>query len=589
MDIFSIFTLAGGLAFFLYGMNVMSCGLEKVAGGRLEKMLKSLTSNPLKSLALGAGITIAIQSSSALTVMLVGLVNSGIMELGQTIGIIMGSNVGTTLTAWILSLSGIESSNFFLKLIKPESFSPIVALVGILMIMGAKKDKNKNVGNILIGFSILMFGMQLMSDSMKPLADMPEFAGILTAFTNPLLGVLVGAVVTGIIQSSAASVGILQALSLTGGITYGMALPIIMGQNIGTCVTALISSIGVSTNAKRVSAVHVSFNVIGTIVFLSIFYLLNFIFRFGFIQDSINPVGIAFCHTVFNIATTILLLPFIKQIEKLAVWSVKVKSEEDEETVFLDERLLLSPSFAIAECKKMTDKMAIMAKKNFFRSVKMVNKFSEKRMEKILRKEPKIDMYEDKLGTFLVKLSNKNVIEQDGHEISKLLHCISDFERIGDHAVNILKVAKEMYEKQIEFSDDAKSALAEITKALSEIMDITCEAFIDNDINKAKRVEPLEQVIDILIGTAKDQHVARLQKGQCTIELGFMLTEVLNNIERVSDHCSNVAACLIQIDKSEFNRHKYLNKLKTSNESEFKADFEEYKTKYIDNSEFINV
>ena len=584
MDIFSIFTLCGGLAFFLYGMNVMSSGFEKVAGGKLERMLKMLTSNPMKSLALGAGITIAIQSSSALTVMLVGLVNSGIMELGQTIGVIMGSNVGTTLTAWILSLSGIESSNFFLRLLKPESFSPIVALIGILLIMGAKKDKNKSLGGIMVGFAILMYGMQLMSDSMKPLADMPEFTHILTAFTNPILGVIFGAVFTGIIQSSAASVGVLQALSMTGGITYGMAIPIIMGQNIGTCVTALISSIGVGTNAKRVSAVHVSFNLIGTLVFLLIFYVGNLIFNFKFVTDSINPVGIAFCHTVFNIATTIMLLPFTKQLEKIAIWAVKQKTDKDNETVFLDERLLLTPTFAIAECKSMTDQMAIMAKKNFFRSVKMVTKFSERRMEKILRKEPKIDMYEDKLGSFLVKLSNKDLTEKDSHEISKLLHCISDFERIGDHAVNILKVAKEMNEKQISFSEDAKKELQMVTNALSEIMDITTEAFCENDIEKAKKVEPLEQVIDILIANSKNRHIERLQNGTCTIELGFILTEVLNNIERVSDHCSNVAVCLIQIEQSTFEKHHYLNELKASGEEEFKKNFDFYKEKYIDNT-----
>ena len=405
MDIFSIFTLCGGLAFFLYGMNVMSSGLEKVAGGRLEKMLKAMTSNPFKSLVLGAGITIAIQSSSALTVMLVGLVNSGIMELGQTIGVIMGSNVGTTLTAWILSLSGIESSNFFLRLLKPESFSPIIALIGIIMMMSAKRDKTKSIGSILIGFAVLMYGMQMMSDTMKPLADMPEFTKILTAFANPIIGVIIGAIFTGVIQSSAASVGVLQALSLTGEITFGMAIPIIMGQNIGTCVTALISSIGVGTNAKRVSAVHVTFNVIGTIVFLTVFYIGNFIFGFKFLHDSINPVNIALCHTIFNVATTVMLLPFIKQIEKIAIFLVKSKTEKDEETVFLDDLLLKTPSFAIGECKVIADRMGIMAKKNFFRSIKMINNFSEKRMEKIMRKEPRIDLYEDKLGTFLVKLS----------------------------------------------------------------------------------------------------------------------------------------------------------------------------------------
>lgn len=587
MDIFSIFTLLGGLAFFLYGMNVMSSGLEKVAGGKLEKMLKAMTSNPMKSLALGAGITIAIQSSSALTVMLVGLVNSGIMELGQTIGVIMGSNIGTTLTAWILSLSGIESSNFFLRLLKPESFSPLIALIGILLIMGAKKDKNKSLGSIMVGFAILMYGMQLMSDSMKPLADMPEFTQILTAFTNPILGVIIGTVFTGIIQSSAASVGILQALSMTGGVTYGMAIPIIMGQNIGTCVTALISSIGVGTNAKRVSAVHISFNVIGTIVFLAIFYLGDFIFKFAFKTEAINPVGIAFCHTVFNIATTIMLLPFAKQLEKIAKWAVKEKIGRDEAPVFLDERLLITPSFAIVECKNLTSTMGIMAKKNFFRSLKMINKFSEKRLEKILRKEPRIDMYEDKLGSFLVKLSNKNLAEEDSREVSKLLHAISDFERIGDHAVNILKVAREMNEKHLEFSPIAKEELKRVVSALSEIMDITTEAFSEDDIEKAKRVEPLEQVIDILISEAKNKHIERLQKGECTIELGFMLTEVLNNIERVSDHCSNIAACMIQINQSSFERHEYLHNIKSTGEETFEKMFEEYKEKYITNTQTV--
>ena len=587
MDIFSVFTLLGGLAFFLYGMSVMSNGLEKVAGGKLEKMLKVMTSNPMKSLALGAGITIAIQSSSALTVMLVGLVNSGIMDLSQTIGVIMGSNVGTTLTAWILSLSGIESSNFYLRLLKPESFSPLVALVGILLMMISKSDRRKSVGGIMIGFAILMYGMELMSGSMKPLADMPEFTHVLTAFSNPILGVIIGTVFTGIIQSSAASVGILQALSMTGGVTFGMAIPIIMGQNIGTCATALLSSIGVGTNAERVTAVHIAFNLIGTVVCLTIFYSGNMIVHFEFLTDKINPVGIALCHTLFNIATTVMLLPFTKQLEKIAIWAVKSKSDEDDETVFLDERLLVTPTFAIAECKNMTDQMGIMAKKNFFRSMKMINNFSQKRMDKILRKEPKIDMYEDKLGTFLVKLSSKDLTEKDNHEVSKLLHCISDFERIGDHAVNILKVAKDMNEKQIKFSDEAKAEIQRITSALSEIMDLTVEAFSENNLEKAKKVEPLEQVIDILINDAKNKHIERLQNGICTIELGFLLTEVLNNIERVSDHCSNVAVCLIQIDQSSFDKHRYLNELKTSGEDEFKQNFETYKQKYLP-SDLIN-
>lgn len=578
MDIFSIFTLCGGLAFFLYGMGVMSSGLEKIAGGKLEKMLRQMTSNPYKSLALGAGITIAIQSSSALTVMLVGLVNSGIMELGQTIGVIMGSNIGTTLTAWILSLSGIESSNFFLRLLKPESFSPIIALIGVLLMMASKKDKNKSIGGIMIGFSILMLGMQLMSGAMKPLAEMPEFTSILTAFTNPILGVLLGTIFTGIIQSSAASVGVLQALSMTGGLTYGMAIPIIMGQNIGTCVTALISSIGVGTNAKRVSIVHISFNVIGTVVFLVLFYIGNFIFNFKFLTDAINPVGIAFCHTIFNIATTVMLIPFAKQLEKLAVKVIKAK--EDEEEVFLDERLLLTPAFAINECKHLSNAMAVMAKKNFFRSLKMINNFSPRRLDKILRKEPRIDMYEDKLGTFLVKLSGKDISEEDSNEISKLLHCIGDFERIGDHGINILKIAQEMNEKQIMFSDEAKAEIQVAANALSEIAELTMKAFCEDDLDAAKRIEPLEQVVDIIISEIKDNHIKRLQEGRCTIELGFMLNDLLNNMERVSDHCSNVAACIIQLKDSTFATHEYLNEIKSSQDNEFKKEFEEYKNKY---------
>ena len=567
MDIFSIFTLCGGLAFFLYGMGVMSSGLEKVAGGKLEKMLRQMTSNPYKSLALGAGITIAIQSSSALTVMLVGLVNSGIMELGQTIGVIMGAHVGTTLTAWILSLSGIDAStNVLLRLLKPESFSPLFALVGVCMMMMAKSNKRKSLGSILVGFSILMVGMIMMAQSMTPLADMPEFQKFLIAFTNPLLGVAVGTIFTGSIQSSAAAVGILQALSLTGSISIGMAVPTIMGMNIGTCATALISSIGVNTNAKRVAVAHISISIIGVIICLPLFYvgdfiLENYILHAKFINQIINPVGIALAHTIFNVVTMTLLFPFTKQIEKLAVKLVKAK--EDEEEVFLDERLLLTPTFAINECKHLTNTMAIMAKKNFFRSLKMINNFSPRRLDKILRKEPRIDMYEDKLGTFLVKLSGKDISEEDSNEISKLLHCIGDFERIGDHGINILKIAQEMNEKQIMFSDEAKAEIQVATNALSEIAELTMKAFCEDDLDAAKRIEPLEQVVDIIISEIKDNHIKRLQEGRCTIELGFMLNDLLNNMERVSDHCSNVAACIIQLKDSTFATHEYLNEIKS--------------------------
>ena len=581
MNIFSIFTLFGGLAFFLYGMNVMSSGLEKLSGGKLEKMLNSITSNPFNALVLGAGITIAMQSSSALTVMLVGLVNSGIMNLSQTIGVIMGSNVGTTLTAWILSLSGIESNNFFLQLLKPESFSPIIAIFGILLIMVSKKDKNKNIGTLMIGFSILMCGMHFMADSMKPLAEIPQFTNILTAFNNPILGIIVGAIFTGIIQSSAASVGVLQALSITGGITFGMAIPIIMGQNIGTCVTALISSIGVGTNAKRVSVVHISFNVVGTVAFLLIFYLGHIIFNFSFLKSAINPFQIAVCHTIFNIATTVLLFPFINQLEKIAMTVIKDKKVEAEDNVFLDERLLLTPAFAIKECEILTIKMAVIAKKNFFRSLKMLNNFSEKRMEKIQRKEPIIDKYEDKLGTFLVNLSTKNLSDSDSREISMLLSTIGDLERIGDHAINILKVAKELHEKNINLSDYVKQELQLIMEALSEIMETTIDSICNNDTKKAKMVEPLEQVIDILVSDARDKHIKRIQSRECTLTDGFIYSEILNNIERVSDHCSNIAVYQIQVNKSSFDKHAYLNNVKSFKDAEFNENFDMYKNKYL--------
>lgn len=593
MDIFSIFTLCGGLAFFLYGMQVMSGGLEKVAGGRLEKLLREMTSNPFKSLALGAGITIAIQSSSALTVMLVGLVNSGIMNLGQSIGVIMGSNIGTTLTAWILSLAGIESSNFFLRLLKPESFSPLFALIGICMMMISKNNRRKSMGIILVGFAILMFGMELMTNAMSPLADMPEFSGILTAFTNPILGVAVGALFTGIIQSSAASVGILQALSLTGSITYGMSVPIIMGQNIGTCVTALLSSVGVSTNAKRVSAVHVSFNILGVVVCLPLFYIFNAVLNANLIDKIINPVGIALAHTIFNVLTTLILLPFAKQLEAIATKVVKEKTEDkkdDKTAVFIDERILLSPTFAVSECSHHAAAMADLAEDIFFESVNMLKKYSATKSQDIFTSESKLDNYEDKLGTFLVKLSGKELTDADSNEVSKLLHTIGDFERIGDHAVSITYVAKEMHEKNVHFSNEANNELQKLGEALHEIMEITIEAFETGNITVATKVEPLEQVIDGMVLEIKNRHIKRLQDGTCTIELGFMLSDILNCYQRVSDHCSNIAACVIQLKSSQLDMHNYLNGIKTGEDENFTKEFAKYQEKYsLDNEVFVKI
>lgn len=585
MSIFSVFTLLGGLAFFLYGMTVMSTGLEKMAGGKLERTLKRMTSNPFKSLTLGAGITIAIQSSSAMTVMLVGLVNSGIMQLEQTVGVIFGSNIGTTLTAWILSLAGIEGDNVFIKMLKPESFSPLVALIGVVLIMLCKKDRKKDLGSILIGFAILMFGMTLMGDSVEPLADSPEFQKILVAFNNPLLGVAVGAIFTGIIQSSAASVGILQALSGTGSITYGMAIPIVMGQNIGTCVTSLISSIGVNKNAKRVATVHILFNLIGTLVCLAIYYPLDLIFKFAFSDISATPVGIAFCHSVFNIATTLLLLPFSKLLVKMARKLVPDKQTEDK-YAFLDERLLNTPSFALSECDALTIKMAELAKETFAKAIKLVRSvndgapFDEKLADQILQDEKWLDKYEDKLGSFLVKLSGKELSDADSKEIAKLLHTIGDFERIGDHAVNMLGVAREISDKGISFSKSACAEIRVLESALEEIVALTVSAFAEKDLGKAKDVEPLEQVVDRLTGHIKANHVGRLQRGDCTIELGFVLSDLLNNFERVSDHCSNIAVAMIEVAQNSFATHKYLHAVKDGENADFSERYDEYAIKY---------
>ena len=579
MDIFSLFTLFGGLAFFLYGMHVMSSGLEKMAGGKLEVLLKRMTSNPFKSLALGAGITIAIQSSSALTVMLVGLVNSGIMQLGQTVGVIMGSNIGTTLTAWILSLAGIESDNFFIELLKPESFSPLIALVGIVLIMASKQTRRRDIGGILVGFAVLMYGMELMKNAVSPLADMPEFESILTAFSNPILGVVVGAVFTGVIQSSAASVGILQALSMTGGVTYGMAIPIIMGQNIGTCVTSLISSIGVNKNAKRVAVVHICFNVIGTVFCLCVFYLLNLLFHFSFVEQAISPVSIAAVHSIFNVVTTVLLLPFAKQLEKLATLLVRDK-EEKEAFSFLDERILRSPAFAVAEFKNLTNQMALLAKENLMTAFHLVEQYDPKSADRLQKVEKQVDEYEDKLGTCLVKISSKELSDDDSKEVSKLLHSIGDWERLSDHAVNLLKTAKEIHDKKVDFSDQAAHELKTVVAALTEIIDITTQAFTQDDRKLARKVEALEQTIDGLIDQIKDRHITRLQSGECTIELGFVLSDLLTNYERISDHCSNIAVAMIQIRKAVFDTHRYLQEVKHSGRPEFENLLSEYQAKY---------
>ena len=580
VDIFSVFTLLGGLAFFLYGIMVMSSGLEKIAGGKLESLLKIMTSNPAKGLILGAGITAVIQSSSAVTVMLVGLVNSGIMKLSQAIGVIMGSNIGTTITAWILSLAGIQSDNVIVRLFKPESFTPLLAIIGVIMLLASRSGKRKNIGSVLIGFSVLMFGMQVMTQSMAPLTRSTGFQNCLVAFTNPILGIFVGTVITAIIQSSAASVGILQALSMTGHITYGIALPIIMGQNIGTCITAFLSSIGVNANARKVAVVHISFNVLGTLIFLIVFELINYIFRLNFISNTINPAGIAVVHSIFNIATTLLLFPFIKQLESIANCIIKDKGKNDLEKVILDERLLLSPDFAISECFNRTVKMSSIVEKNVIYATKLLKRFESKKAEVINLNEKKIDMYEDKLETFLIKASNRDMSETASASIGRLLLNIGDFERIGDHAISILNIAERMHEKKLKLSDEAAADVRVIVYAVLDVLKLAINSYKESNEITALDIEPLEQVVDRLIRKAKKRHIKRLQAGICTIELDLAISDLFNDLERISDHCSNIGTSILQIKDSTIDKHEFINRLRSMDNTEFSKKYDEFKAKY---------
>jgi len=571
--------LFGGLSFFLYGMHVLSTGLEKMAGGKLQQILQKITSCRWKCLLLGAGITIAIQSSSAVTVMLVGLVNSGIMELGQTVGVLMGSNIGTTLTAWILSLSGVQSDNVFISLLKPENFSLVASMIGILMILGAKSQKKKDIGTVMVGFAILIFGMRLMGDSVEPLSGMPEFTSILTAFENPFLGVLVGTVFTGIIQSSAASVGILQIISMTDSLTYGVAIPIIMGQNIGTCVTAIISSFGVNKNAKRVAVIHMTFNIFGSVLCLILFFVAKTFFNLPLLSKAVDPFGIALSHTVFNVFTTVVLLPFGKWMERFAKVVIK-DTNEKEQYSFIDERLLNTPSMAIYECNQVTLKMADIAKNTLLCAMSLTTMYDAKKEKIIEEQETKLDYYEDELGTYLVKLSGKQLSDSDSRQISKLLHTIGDFERIGDHAVGIMNSAKEINLKKAKFSEHAISELQMLESAIKEIISITIESYEKNDIELARKVEPLEQAIDRMIATIKNRHIIRLQEGRCTIEHGFMLSDLLNNYARVSDHCSNIAVATIEVEQNRFETHQYLQQVKYVGDEQFNEAFVDYCLKY---------
>ncbi len=579
MDIFGLLELIGGLALFLFGMSLMGTGLERSAGNKLKGLLERLTSKKLNGFLMGMGVTAIIQSSSATTVMVVGFVNSGIMTLKQAIHVIMGANVGTTVTAWILSLAGIQGSNFFIKMLKPSSFTPILALIGIIFYMFQKNQRKKDIGLILLGFATLIFGMEAMTAAVQPLGEIEGFRNLLLLFSNPILGVLVGAILTGIIQSSSASVGILQALSATGRVTNGTAIPIIMGQNIGTCVTALISSVGTNRNARRAALVHLYFNIIGTVVFLTLFTILNRIFSFAFVNLAANHLSIAIAHSAFNISCTAVLLPFSGLLERLAYRTIADDDQQDKVSL-LDSRLFSTPAIALNRGRVVATDMAQTAMNAVKQAIPLLNNYDEKEAQLVNEAEQQTDIYEDALGTYLVKLSGQDLSARDSQEASKLLFLIGEFERIADYAKEIAASAQEMNEKKLRFSNAATKELKVMVAAVEEVVETAIKAFTENDLILAAKVDPLEEVIDELKSTLKKNHIARLQCNQCTIELGFVFSDLLTALERISDHCSNIAGCVIEMSHDSLNMHDYLYKVKQEPNSEFMQLFKEYSLKY---------
>ena len=583
MDIFDVLQMIGGLCLFLFGMETMGDGLTRTSGSKLEGILSSLTSSVPKGVLLGCVVTAVIQSSSATTVMLVGFVNSGIMQLRQAIPVIMGANIGTTATAWLLSLTSIDGDSVFMQLLKPMSFSPILAAVAIVFMMFMKSEKKYNIGMILIGFAVLMYGMDIMSSAVAPLKDVPEFVSILTMFSNPVLGVAAGAVFTAAIQSSSASVGILQALCLTGSVTYGTAIPIIMGQNIGTCVTAILSSIGANKGAKRVAAVHLSFNIIGTVIFLAAFYAANAVLSFDFMGDVVNPANIAIIHSIFNIASTAVLLPFYKQLEKLAILVVKdapEKKVQDETLTLLDERFLDTPSVATMQCKKVAAKMAQLSRDSIMAAMGLIESFDDDKFNYVDLLESKIDRYEDTLSAYIVKLERQDLSNDDNTTLSAILHNVGDLERISDHAKNISESALELHQKGINFSPDAEREVGIFMNAVREIVNLAVDSFVEKDVEMAASVEPLEEVIDEIHADVKNRHIERLRKGICTIELGFILSDLGTNLERVADHCSNLAICTIEAAEGAFDMHRYTSRIKKYDVDEFEQKERGFEAKY---------
>jgi len=580
--------MTGGLALFLFGMKTMGDGLVMLSGGKLEQILEKLTQKRIMALLLGAFVTAVIQSSSATTVMVVGFVNSGIMKLTQAVGIIMGANIGTTITSWILSLTGISGDNIFINLLKPSSFAPILAAIGIICIMTGKDGtKKKTIGNILLGFAVLMFGMEAMSEAVAPLKENRAFTGMLTAFSNPVLGMIAGAILTAVIQSSSASVGILQALCMSGAVTYQVAIPIIMGQNIGTCVTALISSVGASKNARRAAFIHLYFNLIGTIIFMVVFYSLNFFLDFSFMPKNIGAAGIAVVHSLFNIGCAVVLFPFANQLVSLASFTVKNKKETEEkdkgpaELTALDTRFLETPSYAVQLSKNAVSKMSEHTKNAIIIATQLQIDYSEDKVEEVEKLEQIVDKFEDSVGTYLVRIAGKDLGKEDSHLLSILLHSISDFERISDHAINIAESVKKMHDQDLEFSEQGSEELNALGNAVRDIIILTQDVFAKEDLKKAVKVEPLEEVIDDLVKEMKQRHILRLRRGECSMEAGLLLEDILTNYERVSDHCSNIAAALIEIQADELDMHEYVDVKVKGRDPYFKEEFLRLKKTYI--------
>lgn len=587
MDIFDFLTMVGGLALFLYGMRVLGDGLKKASGGKMEHILEKLTSNKLMAVLLGAGVTAVIQSSSATTVMVVGFVNSGIMKLAQATGVILGANVGTTVTAWILSLTEVDGTSFLLQFLKPTSFSPILAIVGVILISMGKKNRQKDIGTIMVGFAVLMTGMNTMSSAVTPLASEPGFIRFLLAFSNPVLGMLVGIALTAFIQSSSASIGILQALSVTGAVSYSTAIPIILGANVGACATALISSVGAGRNGRRAALIHLYFNIIKTVTFMVVFYAVDAVMEFAFMGRPASALGIAVIHTAFNVAAVVLIFPFSSVLEKLVTFTIPISEEEEKarerdkkEIPLLDARFLGTPSFALEVCKNVAAEMVDISREALFLAIQMLDKYDEDSANKVIELENIVDHYDDEIGSYLVKLSSRHLTEKDSQQLSVLLHSIGDFERISDHAINIMESAKEMNEKQLSFSKKAQEELSIYTGAIKDIVNTAVKVFQEEDLKLAEMIEPMEEVIDFLSIEVKKRHMKRLRKGKCTIEMGFVLSDITTNYERVSDHCSNIALSLLQMNEENFETHEYQETIVGRNSSLFAVEVKRLKERY---------